>query len=252
MDDKNRLEENEVKMQKGKFSRWLENYLYHYKWHTIAVAFVVIVVVICTLQMCDKTSYDMLIVYAGNKDIERTSTNGGTPEYADVSGAFKNVIDDYDENGELSVSLKTMFWMSSNEIKAWNEANNNKEIEDREELNTLLIQNNHTEITDLITYSEYYLWFMSDDLYNDIMSKSPDRFMPLDSLVPEGKEVSYCGDGTYAIYLSSTAFYDLPGVKNLPSDTVIVLRRLGVGTNKSTEKSYENSIKVIKNILRFE
>lgn len=252
MEEQNKLENEEVKMKKGKFSLWIENFFYHYKWHTIAVAFVLIVVLICTLQMCDKASYDVLMVYAGSKDVERTTSDGSTPEYVDISTALKNVIGDYDDNGELSVGLNTMFWMSSAEIKSWNEENSKKDPEDREELNTLLIQNNHEEITELIMYSEYYLWFMSDDLYSDITSKSEGRFMPLDSLVPNGTKVSYCGDDTCAIYLSSTAFYSLPGIKELPEDTVIVLRRLGVGANDSAEESYENSIKVIKNILSFE
>ena len=252
MEEQNKLENEEVKMKNGKFSLWIENFFYHYKWHTIGVAFVLFVVLICTLQMCDKTSYDMLIVYAGSKDIERTTEDGSTTEYVDLSTALKNVIGDYDENGELSIGLNTMFWMSSDEIKVWNEENMKKDIEDREELNTVLIQNNHSEITEMIMYSEYYLWFMSDDLYENIKSRSGDRFVPLDSLVPEGDEVSYYGDDTCAIYLSSTAFYSLPGVKELPDDTVIVLRRLGVGTNDSTERSYENSIEVIKNILEFE
>ena len=76
MEEQNKLENEEVKMKKGKFSLWIENFFYHYKWHTIGVAFVLIVVLICTLQMCDKTSYDMLIVYAGRKDIERTTEDG--------------------------------------------------------------------------------------------------------------------------------------------------------------------------------
>ena len=51
---------------KSGWQAWLENFWYHYKWHTIASVFVLLVVTIITVQMCTRTTYDAYIVYAGN------------------------------------------------------------------------------------------------------------------------------------------------------------------------------------------
>ena len=68
MDEKNNSPEVKIKVN-TKFSEWLDNYWYHYKWHTIAVLFAIFVVVICTFQMCRRTVTDIQIMYAGNEDI---------------------------------------------------------------------------------------------------------------------------------------------------------------------------------------
>ena len=49
----------------NKFVSWLENYWYHYKWITLVVAFLVVVVAVCTIQSCTAKSSDINITYAG-------------------------------------------------------------------------------------------------------------------------------------------------------------------------------------------
>ena len=40
----------------------LENFWYHYKWHTITAVFVIVVGVILTLQLCTKVDFDLLFM----------------------------------------------------------------------------------------------------------------------------------------------------------------------------------------------
>ena len=51
----------EVEVGKQSFAKWLDNYWYHYKWHTIAVVFVIIVAIVCTVQLINRTVYDAVI-----------------------------------------------------------------------------------------------------------------------------------------------------------------------------------------------
>ena len=66
---------------KSGFFAWLDNFWYHYKWHSLIALFLVFAITVCTLQMCDKESYDIHILYAGNHAFARQSTDADAPEY---------------------------------------------------------------------------------------------------------------------------------------------------------------------------
>ncbi len=54
-----------IAIEKGKFLSWLENFWYHYKWHTVIAAFLLIVAVVCIAQSCTKEKSDIAVIYAG-------------------------------------------------------------------------------------------------------------------------------------------------------------------------------------------
>ena len=84
MDEQNeKIEGGEVKI-KLPTSKKLENFWYYYKWHTIAVLFVILVIGVCTFQTCNKTSYDLHVVYAGDKDVKMSAEAGKKSEYEEL------------------------------------------------------------------------------------------------------------------------------------------------------------------------
>ena len=80
MNENEKLDTGSVSIKKGKFLRWLENFWYHYKWHSLIAAFLIFTVTVCTVQMCRKESYDMHILYAGGHSFQRNSEDGDYPE----------------------------------------------------------------------------------------------------------------------------------------------------------------------------
>lgn len=54
-----------IAIKKGKAFTWLENFWYHYKWHTLIAAFLLIVAVVCIAQSCTKENSDITVTYAG-------------------------------------------------------------------------------------------------------------------------------------------------------------------------------------------
>ena len=68
-------EENNVEYKMNLKQR-VENYWYHYKWHTLIALFIVITLSVCILQLCQKNSYDVYVLYAGGGELERTSDDG--------------------------------------------------------------------------------------------------------------------------------------------------------------------------------
>ncbi|MBQ8688979.1 MAG: hypothetical protein IJ515_01280 [Clostridia bacterium] len=236
--------------KKSKFALWIENFFYHYKWYVIAAVFVIAVITVCTVQLCQRESYDALILYAGGKQIGKTGADGETAEYVTVNKAIKTEMKDYDGNGEIMLGLETFFWLSAEEIR---------ELEatklPTEEIPYGTIMTNKESIDSMLLYSDYFVWFISDDLYEEYYEadESRMRFVVIEGLVEDGSEVEFYVNKSgvtdkHAIRLASTELYELPGVKDLPEDTLIVLRKLGTGANKSTERAYENAQDIIRNI----
>ena len=248
MEENKNTPTEEVEVGKQSFAKWLDNYWYHYKWHTIAVIFVLVVAIVCTVQLFNRSDYDAVIAYAGSKNVSKKAENGDVAEIVTIQSSLKDVVYDVDENGEISISVKTLFWLSAAEISALK-----AELKEGEEINDALLIENYTTVDDLMLSGEYFLWFMSDDLYNYINGKSDvNRFVDL-SAMPEGDTaVEFYGEDTCAVYLKSTEFYKMPGICDLPEDTLVVVRRLGVGNNKSTKRAYEAALDFAKEIINYE
>jgi len=239
---------------KMRFSEWLDNFWYHYKWHTVAVLFIILVVVICTVQACQREEYDALVLYAGDHQISRTSQDGDVPEYQTLKSSLKNVIGDYDENGEVNIGLEALFWMSTDQIREFEE---NKQK--GEELPYATISANNETLYNMMMSNDYFVWFISRELYEYYISMEDgdERFLPLSGLVDDGREVEYYvdGDGVVhenAIYLSSTEFSKLPAVDDLPEDTVIVYRQILVGASRRDRENHENAREIVEKIINYE
>lgn len=230
-----------------RFSEKFENFWYHYKWHTIVAVFVIFVVAICSFQMCSKEKYDSYIIYAGPKQIKKTSETGDIPPYSTFCSSLGKVCLDFDENGTVSVAFKDLFMLSDAEIK---------EIESLQgyEVNYNVITENNQIFRDLMANSDYYVCLLSDDLYNTYKTlDGVELFVPLAAYANEDNGLVYKDE--CAVYLSSTGFYSLPGICDLPDDTVLCLRKitpLGSHFNKSdSEKHFKRSEEIVSNILSY-
>ena len=65
MSDRIEKEQGGEIVYESKFTRWLDNFWYHYKWTTIIAVFALFVVLVCTLQMCNKDKNDVSVLSAG-------------------------------------------------------------------------------------------------------------------------------------------------------------------------------------------
>ena len=228
------------------FREWIENFWYHYKWHSLIVLFLVFTVTICSLQMCSKQSYDVYIMYAGQGDIRRTSEDGDISPYLTVVNSLKTKCEDYDGDGRVNVEFMNLFVPTSQEAAEY-------EAERGVEVNYALINDNLRVMNDTMMYSEYYICFMSESRFLDYDSKNNGgNFVPLKDFVDPNKTYEYASER--GIYLSSTDFSSLPGIKDMPEDTVVCLRTLSAVAShfdkKSNEENYRRSKLVLKEILK--
>ncbi|MBR7161245.1 MAG: hypothetical protein IKD07_02395, partial [Clostridia bacterium] len=83
----------------SKFSKWLDNYWYHYKWHTILVGAAIIILVVCMWQVSTTEKHDVIIVYAGPNCLSTT-------EVRELEDAISGILpEDKDGNGEKNAAM---------------------------------------------------------------------------------------------------------------------------------------------------
>ncbi len=249
--------EDGMKIKKGRFGLWFENFWYHYKWHTIITVFVIFVVTICTVQMCSKEEYDVHIIYAGSENVRGKKAENDLSMYEMLSKSLNEAAEDFDENGEISSSFEPLYMLTAEEISAAE-----KEIADLKEkgegsytLNYVQLSENEKTFRDRTMYSDTYVFLISESLYKKYQTTEYDvpLFVSIEGLVEEGVEVEFFDSA--AVYLHSTEFGKLPGLCDLPEDTLIALRSKGALSShfnrEDTDELFNNAEKVVKNMLNY-
>lgn len=240
--------DGEVKI-KSKLTERIENFFYHYKWHTLIALFLIFTITVCTLQTCQKSSYDAYILYAGGTNISSTPKEGEEDSMRDrILASSKKFIGDYDADGAKSISFMNLFIPSPEELA---------EMENSEYFSSMVMENN-SALGEYAYYGEFYICLLSERLfltYSERKDANPfaavEDFLPKDTA--EGGENGYILANDFGVYLSSTPLSSLPGFRELEEDTVICLRKYSsLGTRGSSKKSrafYDFSCEVFSSML---
>ncbi len=220
---------------KGGFLGWLDNYWYHYKWVTVGVAFALLVVVICTVQMCSKEGSDLTVLYAGRNQLSAA-------EAEDICDALEAVCpEDFDGNGKKQIDISTYCILSEEQIKALKEKDSDAYYDssyNSEQYNTYYTA---------LTTGEYSVLFLDPWLYEKLASA--DRLVALDDALGYTPDSAY---GEYGVRLGDTALYEQYGVMELlPEDTVVCLMQPYVVGKNSKEKNYAREKKMFEAIVSY-
>ena len=258
MDEKNTSPEIKLGAS-GKLAEWLDNYWYHYKWHTVAVIFVLLVVIICTFQTCRRTETDIQIMYAGRENISMSRGENEFSEYEELVMALRRFVPDRDGDGSVNVDLLPLFLPSAEEIKKLE-----AEMEDGYELNYTLIGDNRKTFDSNIIFGDYYICLISADLLDEKASDNEAEcpFVKITHYLPEGADYTYeRAAGTenrggyilhseWGVYLSSTPLADKPGFSELPENTVIAMRKFSEVTSNFSRGKSEAYFRYNEDVLR--
>ena len=227
----------------------LENFWYHYKWHTIAAVTVIAILVVLTLQTCSRVSYDGHILYAGPYEIKQTSQNGDIAPYAEAISSLKKVCSDYDNDGNVNVTLQNLFVLNDEE------ANEMYEINPGQSINTTLVQEDTKTLGQVMLYGDYYVCFLSERLFFEYEEQYGGAlFCEVKEYLTDGKDYELASER--GVYLSSLDLYSLPEICNFPANTVVCLRSLNEVSSKfnkrESEKAFTNAEDIFRNILAYE
>lgn len=243
-----KYEGGEIKIR-SPFMEKVENFWYHYKWHSLIALFLILTVTICSLQMCNRADYDLHILYAGQSDVRKTSGEG-LSAHSTLLSSLKQVTEDYDGDEKQLLNLLTLFLPSAEEIE---EINARLEAEgEGYEVQTHIVTENADQMHQLMVLSDYYLCFLSEANYLSYRDRAEDFFVSLSPYVGSAA-VTYYEGRTDAVYLHSTAFGSLPGFAELPEDTLICLRGVSEvakrADRKGSARNFESAEKTLRNIF---
>lgn len=234
---------NEIKV-KSKFLTWLDNYWYHNKWATIGIAFAVLVLLVCILQLCEREESDISVYYAGPDSFMEGEMQ------SNIESALKAVLpEDWSGDGKKFVEWASCFVLSEEDIKAYQEAA--REVGEDYYYDASMISQNVKNFQNTIMSGEYSLCFLSPYLYN--MVKEADGLTPLSEIFDE---IPGSAADEYGIKLSDTAFGQYyPGFSDLSDDTLICLRRTGgLGAllrRDKSEKENAHAAELFRAIIAF-
>lgn len=239
-----KMQGGEIRVE-NRFLRWLDNYWYHYKWHTVIGVFALIVVLICTLQMCTKEQTDVNILYAGSYSFVES---GG----AELSSAIGAVMPkDYNGDGRKQAGISSLYVLSEAQVKALRQ----ELIEAGEEnpfINSGYYAQELNKFYQLLQTGEYSICLMEAWIYESVRENGV--FLPLAEALGSKPGEAY---DDYTVRLSDTDFGRyFTGVADMPADTLIGFRRQGSLTSlmnrERAEKTYAQALETFRSIMNFE
>lgn len=238
MNENEKLPEVEIKSE-NPFLKWLDNYWYHYKWPTLIVSFFVIVLLICTLQTCNKKNEDISIIYAGPLQMSNE-------EHSNVESVMNYIIpEDFNGDGEKNSALITHQIYSREQIEAiiaQTDAAGNPGYVDR-----AYNSKNNENFYDYIKTGDSSVCLLDPSIYEQV--KSGGRLMKLsDALgyLPEG------ADDEYGVTLSKLGVYEEYGaLRVLPEDTVVCILLPTLVGNSSKPELYARDKDMLRAIIEF-
>ena len=229
-----RLQEKTIAVEKGKFLKWLDNYWYHYKWPTIAVAFFVVVIAVCLIQSITIEKKDILITYAGP-----TSLTGD--EKLAIETALTDALPEgFGDNGrEGKAGFVPYLIYSKEQIKEIEERNS--ESEDPIYIDTVFIANEYSALNSQYKTGNGSIYLLEEWLYRELLKEdgTTERLKPLAEVFGETPEGAI---DAYAIRLGETELYkNSPALHILPADTVVCLHEKIFG-----QRDYEKLVEAFK------
>lgn len=244
MEDKKENTAGDIHL-KSPFFKKLENFFYHYKWHTVIALVLIVAILICTLQMCGKEEYDVEIIYAGPYPVSQNRQVA-----SDIQSAFASLGEDRTGDGKTVVNL-VHYWVDSS-----------LNLEGTAPTDSAFLQQNSVKnkenLKDELLAGNVVIYLLSPELFLEF--DKAERFMRLSDLVPDLPEDAYCRyeDGKinrFGAVLSKTPFGQLAGLSSLPSDTVLCIQKLsytGNIFNSSTfAKKHAYSVELLTAALSF-
>ena len=225
----------------------LENFWYHYKWHTIVGALAIAICAVLIAQIKTTPKYDIDMIYAGGYTFSRLETDGEVP-YNTALKSLARVVTDYNGDGEVHINLNDHYVLTAEEITALKQSG-------QTDINEYRIQTDFSDLNTNIIADGYHVILMSEALYHYYCEKfSEELFISLTPYTSDSVDVNYVDGTDRAVYLKGLPFGQSPEICNLPDDTVVCLRgkmvnfTLGGG---SKEEDFKHGEEVIRKILGY-
>ncbi len=229
----------------GKLWRWLDNYWYHHKWKTIICLFLVVVILVCTLQMCSKEDEgDISVILAGPYGFTTNETG-----YNALRSCLSTYLpSDYDGDGGRRTDLITYTLYSKDQILALREHVDENGEADPIMINTATNSQEYSRYNDYVKTGESSIAFLDPWLFEEMVGKG-DFLVDIAEIygaVPQGAVYMVDDDGVqkcFGVRLGDTKLYqNNAAVRVLPEDTVLCLIGPYFMGKSSDEGQYQSAV----------
>ena len=217
------------------FKQKMQNYWYHYKWHTLAGLFILFVGAIIVFSKISTPEPDTLLYYGGPAYFSEDAVQS-------VENAFATVMsEDKNGDGKKVTQLIVTTVLSGDQIAT-------KVLDAREEGELLYMGDlsaADAQYKQEILYGLGIICLLDKSHFEE----SKDRFAKFEDLLPaEAIPEGIFADGK-GILLSDTAFGKYFEVfAGLPKDTVLCIKKQAVHMEDDT---YADAVEILEDVLRF-
>lgn len=219
-----------------KFFRWLDNFWYHYKWAVIFTVFILVTVIVCSVQFFSREEPDMYILYAGPYKFGQTDTRS-------MERVFSSIVTDRNGDGKAFAQLADYYILSDEQITG--ELEKAKANHEAVAINYEMFANNREAFDQQIMAGEMVICLLDPYLYADVHVLDDDGnkvsgFMPLSEVL--GYTPEYAVDD-YAVRIGDTPLGQYSEMlQKLDEDTLLCIRKMSsfafLQGKKRTEKHH--------------
>ncbi len=206
--------------------KWWGHIWEYYKWHFIITAVAILIAVVTIVQCAHRTEYDVVMIYAGHKDLSNMTQN-------QLYELATEHIDDVDGNGKVVVDIKPLVFT---------------DIDGNEDYDFAI----QTKL-DLTFVDDYTYIYLMDETQARVYcgrKDTTDAFEEVSAYYDDtGKEVLYTTDEnrSFAVSLKDSALLKEKGIN--ADGLYMMVRRDNKASEKNT-KSHDSAIKFAKELVR--
>ncbi len=221
--------------------KWLDNFWYHYKWHTIIGLFILIVLTVGLVQIIRRPSYDTMLTCAAPYRMSE-----------EEKAAFDQLLskvcpEDFDGNGEKKINFTMYQVYSDEEAKA--EKESAEATGDEYYFNGTFYAEEYQNFIFFTQTGEGAVCIVSNYVYKTLIDTDPVRLRPMSSLYSADQLPKGVTEDGYGVILGETDFYIYhPEARVLPDDLIVCLLK---PTLNSDEDTYANSEAFFRAIVEY-
>ncbi|MBE6553700.1 MAG: hypothetical protein E7666_05085 [Ruminococcaceae bacterium] len=239
-------EQRKIKEQGGAIAvqnpvlKWLDNYWYHYKWHTIVVAFFIFVGIVCFAQCSSSVSGDLTLTFCGNYTLTQE-------ERVRINDVFEAISPKKEDGKATTIMLNDYAVYTEEELRAiYTDEDGNLSVVAFNNAKAVNSDHLSTFGTFLMT-GESAIWLVSEFVFEERNLST--LAVPLTELF-ETVPASAVND--YAIRLGDTELYQYyDALKVLPADTLLVMPAHFVWGESSNQEKYDEFRAMYNAIVNF-
>jgi hypothetical protein len=216
----------------GPFFKWLDNFWYHYKWHTAAVLFITFVLTVCITQCARKEKHDVVVMSAG------PYLYSGE-ELLTVKDELNKVLPgDFNGDGKENVGLVTYQVMTDEQLLAYKDLVGS--------VDTSYFTAQSSNCNSYILTGECAILLIDKSLFEQL--RDADRLRNLNEVFPTMPSSAI---DEYGIDFTKTSIFEnSKQLAKLPEGTVLCLMRPYVVGNISQSEIYSQIVTMFVGMAR--